>query len=214
RQLIGKPGMSAAVYTQTTDVETEVNGLLTYDREAIKIDPERLAAEHRKLYLPPPRVVTLLPTSRDQAHDWRYTTNEPGAGWEKRDFDDSAWKQAPAGFGTNDTPGTTVRTEWNTPDIWLRRTFNLPAGAAGEPLPSDPNLMVHHDEDAEIYINGVLAAKLSGYTTAYGPVAMRDEARAALREGANVLAVHCHQTGGGQYIDVGLIDLIESDSAK
>ncbi|HEX5442979.1 MAG TPA: glycoside hydrolase family 2 TIM barrel-domain containing protein, partial [Pirellulales bacterium] len=64
RQLIGKPGMSAAVYTQTTDVETEVNGLLTYDREVIKIPTEQLAPAHHKLYLPPPRVETLLPTSR------------------------------------------------------------------------------------------------------------------------------------------------------
>ena len=32
-------GLSGAVYTQLTDVETETNGLLTYDREVIKIDP-------------------------------------------------------------------------------------------------------------------------------------------------------------------------------
>jgi beta-galactosidase/beta-glucuronidase len=36
--LIGQ-GLSAAVYTQTTDVEIEVNGLMTYDREIIKLDP-------------------------------------------------------------------------------------------------------------------------------------------------------------------------------
>ncbi|MGH7193539.1 MAG: glycoside hydrolase family 2 TIM barrel-domain containing protein, partial [Candidatus Saccharimonadales bacterium] len=210
RQLIGKPGMSAAVYTQTTDVETEVNGLLTYDREVIKIPTDRLAAAHRRLYLPPPRVETLVPTSRDEAHDWRYTTSDPGNGWEKGDFDDAAWKQAPAGFGSETTPGAVVRTEWNMPDIWLRRTFSVPAGAAGQSRPQDPNLMVHHDEDAEIYVNGVLAAKLSGYTTGYSAVAMREEAREALRDGTNVLAVHCHQTGGGQYIDVGLIDLIEA----
>jgi hypothetical protein len=35
-------GYSAAVYTQTTDVETEVNGLMTYDRKIIKLDPERV----------------------------------------------------------------------------------------------------------------------------------------------------------------------------
>jgi len=34
-----KLGLSAAVYTQTTDVEGEVNGLMTYDRKFIKIDP-------------------------------------------------------------------------------------------------------------------------------------------------------------------------------
>lgn len=37
-------GLSACVYTQTTDVETESNGLLTYDREVFKVDPTRAAA--------------------------------------------------------------------------------------------------------------------------------------------------------------------------
>jgi hypothetical protein len=50
--LIAK-GLAAAVYTQTTDVEIEVNGLLTYDRQLIKIDPERLSALHAPLYGPP-----------------------------------------------------------------------------------------------------------------------------------------------------------------
>lgn len=35
-------GFSAAVYTQTTDCETELNGLMTYDRKVIKLDEKRL----------------------------------------------------------------------------------------------------------------------------------------------------------------------------
>lgn len=46
--LTAKPGLSAAVYTQTTDVETEVNGLMTYDRELIKPDAEKMAAANRR----------------------------------------------------------------------------------------------------------------------------------------------------------------------
>ena len=38
-----KNGLCGAVYTQTSDVEDEVNGLLTYDRKVEKIDPERMA---------------------------------------------------------------------------------------------------------------------------------------------------------------------------
>jgi hypothetical protein len=40
-------GLSAAVYTQTTDVETEANGLMTYDREVIKMDAERVKAANQ-----------------------------------------------------------------------------------------------------------------------------------------------------------------------
>jgi beta-galactosidase/beta-glucuronidase len=43
-------GLSAAVYTQTTDVEVETNGLMTYDRKVIKIPEATLKEIHRKLY--------------------------------------------------------------------------------------------------------------------------------------------------------------------
>ena len=42
-------GCAAAVYTQTTDVEGEVNGLMTYDRKVIKMDVPRIAAANRKV---------------------------------------------------------------------------------------------------------------------------------------------------------------------
>ena len=45
-----KRGLSGAVYTQTTDVEGEVNGLMTYDREVIKMDPAKLKELHSVLY--------------------------------------------------------------------------------------------------------------------------------------------------------------------
>ena len=46
--LIGD-GFAAAIYTQTTDVEVEVNGLMTYDRKVIKLDMDRLNAINTKV---------------------------------------------------------------------------------------------------------------------------------------------------------------------
>ncbi|WP_111669540.1 glycoside hydrolase family 2 protein [Algoriphagus litoralis] len=43
-------GLAAAVYTQTTDVEVETNGLMTYDRKVIKIALEDLRKIHESLY--------------------------------------------------------------------------------------------------------------------------------------------------------------------
>ena len=42
-------GFSAAVYTQTSDVEIEINGLLTYDRKVVKLDEERLRKINEKI---------------------------------------------------------------------------------------------------------------------------------------------------------------------
>ena len=46
--MIGR-GFSAAVYTQTTDVEVEVNGLMTYDRKVVKLDEKRLKAINERI---------------------------------------------------------------------------------------------------------------------------------------------------------------------
>lgn len=43
-------GLSAAIYTQTTDVEIETNGLMTYDRKVIKMSEARLKQMHQRLY--------------------------------------------------------------------------------------------------------------------------------------------------------------------
>jgi beta-galactosidase/beta-glucuronidase len=50
RPLIDEPGLSAAVFTQTTDVEVEVNGFMTYDRRVIKLDVDWLRELHETLY--------------------------------------------------------------------------------------------------------------------------------------------------------------------
>jgi hypothetical protein len=200
--LVGEPGLSAAVYTQTTDVEIEVNGLMTYDRAVIKLDDKAAIEAARNLHLPPPKVTEVAPTSQEKGLAWRYTFEKPSDGWEQPKFDAATWKEGPGGFGTRGTPGAAVRTEWNTRDIWLRREFELESAKLERPL-----LVIHHDEDAHVYINGVLAAELKGYVTGYTRVPISDKARAALREGKNTIAIHCRQTGGGQYIDAGLAEI-------
>jgi hypothetical protein len=188
-------------------VEVEINGLMTYDRAMIKMDTKKAAAANKRLYLPPPVVKTIVPASRKQPQSWRYTTSKPGDGWQQADFDDSAWKEGEGGFGTESTPGTIVRTEWNSPDIWVRRTFELKTEKLNQ-----PRLLIHHDEDAEVYINGQLAAKLEGYTTSYVRVTIDEKAGKTLKAGSNCLAIHCHQTTGGQYIDAGLVDVREQSA--
>lgn len=144
---------------------------------------------------------TVIPTAESGPIAWRYTFEQPPAAWFSIAFDDSSWSQGTAGFGVEGTPGAIIRTIWNTSDIWIRRQFELPEGRL-----VNPKLRIHYDEDAEVYINGVLAAQTSGYATSYEDFDMTPEALKALKPGVNTFAVHCHQTVGGQYIDVGIIE--------
>jgi hypothetical protein len=197
-------GLSAAVYTQITDVETELNGLLTYDREVFKGDMKKIRASNRnvinkKLYL-----TTVLPSSQIESRTWKYTFEKPGTtNWFGANFDDSKWPSGEAGFGTKETPGTVVRTVWNTKNIWLRQEFMLNDLST---IDKDKLMLyLHHDDDCEVYINGVKAADVKNYTSGYTMVSMNDAAKNALRtNGKNVIAIHCLQKEGGQYIDAGI----------
>jgi hypothetical protein len=195
-----KSGLSAVVYTQTTDVEAEANGLLTYDRAVLKVDAERVEAVNKGDFSRLPTYRVVVPTSEKEGQTWRYTLDKPADGWMKGDFDDGEWKKGEGGFGTRGTPGAVVRTEWKTKDVWLRREITLP-----DKVPAGLMLRLHHDEDAEVYVNGVLALRTKGYLADYEEFPMAQAALKALKPGKNVLAVHCKQTTGGQYVDVGLV---------
>jgi len=78
-------GTSAAIYTQLTDVESEVNGLLSYDRKVIKADVELFAKAVVQRELPKhPSVEMLVPTSREEPQEWWHIEEEPAeSAWPK-----------------------------------------------------------------------------------------------------------------------------------
>lgn len=152
----------------------------------------------------PPAVTYVVGTSASAPAPWRYVTtaNPPAADWFKTGFDDSHWKEGVGVFGSGLPVGMKTGTVWNdTPgDIWLRRTITLPTKAF-------PNLafMVYHDEDVEIYVNGILAVS----TTGYHPLDISPEAKSLLKPGTTVtLAAHVHQTTGGQGFDMGIANIV------
>lgn len=150
-----------------------------------------------------PKVTAVTPAADKVAATWRYTTTAPAADWLKPAFDDSSWLQGQSGFGTPGTPGARIGTRWNSREIWLRREIILPEGQW-----HDLQAWMHHDEDAEVYVNGVLAIQASGWTGSYEAFPLSASAKASLKPGKNLIALHCRQTEGGQYIDFGLVDVV------
>ena len=201
-------GLTSAIYTQTTDVEIEVNGVMTYDRGVTKLSAESIAA-NKRMYARPPRIVHLVPASDRAAQTWRYTSETPSPTWFESAFDDASWRTGSSGFGATTTRFARVGTEWKTPDIWLRRTVDVPSGTLAA-----PHLRVFHDDDARVYLNGVLVAELAGSNAGFAYVPLTGAARTALRPGRNTIAVHAHQTRGGQFIDVGIVDVLEPGPSK
>ncbi len=68
-------------------------------------------------------------------------------------------------------------------------------------------LRLHHDENSDVYINGVRAVRVNGHVVDYYEVPIAIDAQRKLRKGKNTIAIRCTQTGGGQYIDAGLMVL-------
>jgi hypothetical protein len=200
--LKAEKGMSGAVYTQITDVERELNGIMTYDRAAFKTDPKKLRrlnlnAIHKQI-----RLAEVLPNSRKESQTWRFTATAPDSSWFQPRFDDSGWREAKGPFASEGTPEIKVVTPWASSDIWMRKQFTLGALSAEDRKSLVFNL--YHDEDCEIYINGVLAASIKGYATyTVAPISEAGK-KAFVPNGTNIIAVHCHQTEGGQGIDVGI----------
>ena len=107
------------------------------------------------------------------------------------------WKTGLAPFGNKVGE---PRTEWNTSDIFLRQNFEYD----GTEFKS-ASIVIFHDEDTEVYVNGQKILGLQGFVNEYNMHHITEALRKAIHKGTNTIAVHTHQTGGGQYIDIALL---------
>jgi hypothetical protein len=211
--LLDNRKMFGFCYTQLTDIEQEQNGVYTYDRQP-KFDVARLRAalsrpaayetnpplEKNETASAPWTILIGGVPDGDFCKAWKYAFEKPADDWTGESFDDSAWKSGKPGFGKKGGWESKTGTDWTTSDIWLRQTFDCANTEFARAL-----LITHHDNDAEVYVNGKLIWSEGKWNDNYNSFDVGESLRAALKPGKNVVAVHCKQETGGQFFDMGLL---------
>ena len=147
---------------------------------------------------------SIVPLAQETAWQGKYTTNKPKTGWEKKEFNEIAWKNGAGAFGSEGFPA--LGTVWETENIWIRREFQIPNDLSNQKL----FIKFSHDDDFELYLNGKEVVST-------GNKAKRDVVveldRSLLNIGGNnVFAAHCLNRMGPGYVDFGLF--IESEQIE
>ena len=197
-------GLAAAVYTQTTDVEGEVNGLMTYDREIVKFDEAKLRGLHNRLYAAAGRAKVLLKTSEHRPQTWRYRFKEPKGGWHSIGAKNGGWKQGAAPFQSGKDSLFPTGTTWTKGPIWMRKSFELAAA------PDNLWLEAYHAVDqGVIYLNGKKVFDFAGTRPTRRHYHHLDLSAHAglLRKGENVIAVTGEFAEETRGLDFGLYTL-------
>jgi hypothetical protein len=161
--------------------------------------------------LPLRQRVAVLPTGEEQPQLWRVKYDLPSTedNWmHPKLVLDASWQEQPGPFGLRSERGISNNTKWTTPQIWLRRDFELK-----EVNFKEPRLRMVYTGDCEVYLNGVLAIRREGRAHGYEHFELSPEALQTLHAGGNVIAVHAKANPFGNpkpmrvHLDIGIIDL-------
>ena len=144
---------------------------------------------------------TIVPAADETAWQCKYTETPPQGNWQDIQYDDNAWKAGTAPF-TDDKQQ--AKTLWTSKDIWVRRTFTYANQDINKLV-----LKLYHDDNVEVYLNGDEVYTHTGWTSDYTYIPLKDKFKNRLKNGQNVLAIHCANTSGGSWLDAGLVDEVK-----
>lgn len=141
---------------------------------------------------------TILPAGDEAGYSAKYTEEKPADGWMNPAYDDTSWKTGTAPIGDNPSVHKTV---WRSGHIWFRREFTLDKTDF-----NDLYFRLNHDDNAEVYLNGEKIYEYAGWLTKYQNFKLSEAAKKKLKKGKNVFAIHVENTGGGAWVDIGLVN--------
>ncbi len=177
-------GVAAAIYTQTTDVEGEVNGLMTYDRAMVKFDAGAVSKIHAEFYGQPPKHSAVAPSAMSATQSWLYRFDQPSGKWNAQGAAADGWEKGMAPFRSSPDMTFPNGTSWPGDSIWIRRTFTVKE--------RPENLWIEvltNSSKGTVYLNGTKVADLPGGTRREYHHEDVSHALDALKVGENVLAV-------------------------
>lgn len=192
-----KYGLSAVVFAHANRLLTKAN-LATYAKSIREANLGRINSNYDGN--------TVVPTSEEYPSLWYYSFVRGSGYWIQPDFNEDIWKRGFGGFGDGYPEADT---SWTTNDIWIRRWVDIPDDTQTHMV-----FRVWHTGDAEIYVNGAEAAEVTGDSHGYVTVPMNMSGRYALRPGRDLIAVHCHQSSGRKFLDLGIVASRENKNKR
>jgi len=144
---------------------------------------------------------SILPWAEESPYNCKYTETKPNNDWTSPDYDDSKWQTGMGLFGTKEQEPKTL---WTSREIWIRRNFDWHSASINQLF-----LRAKYDDNVEIYLNGEKIFT-AGCCSANKEIELTKTVQQKLRNGKNVLAMYCENTGGQAYIDAGIYDRLPS----
>lgn len=193
--------LNAAPTKHWTGVDQALTALVQVDGELYQLVGNKLT-----------EIEEVVSTAQKASYQVRYTYTQPRDGWEKPDFSDQSWKSGAAPFGDNSGDNPIKPASLYDKEIWYRREFTF-----SQQEMENLKLLISHDDAVDVYLNGVSIYQDENFILGYAYKDISEEGKQMLKEGKNVLAVHCRNDRGGAFIDVGLVNeknLLETKLAE
>ena len=151
----------------------------------------------------------IAPVSNEKEWIGKYTTEQPEEGWEMAAFNDSAWAQGSAAFGTEGGPS--VGTPWNTNRLWIRREVSFDPS-----LVKNRQLFVRYsyNDGMQLLINGKELVRTGTKARNDVKVQIPDSILETMKDGKALFAARCVNWGGTSFADFGLYGELKEAEQK
>lgn len=180
-------GLSAAIYTQTSDVEGEVNGLMTYDRKVLKLPEAETKLLHDRLYLSYATPQILLQDSEIEPSNLYLSTKNPGKNWTALSPTSAKFKETKGPFDV--TKGM---------DVWSVNSFEI------SDLDKTLAMKLYGRGDLKIYLNGHLVYDKKISTKRHYDEYNLTESAQFVNKGKNIIALELRNASEDSIFDYGL----------